>query len=65
VKTIATIVVGLIVALASIVCFFSSICAVGGGWSGTGRAGYSISALVSLAVAIGGVMIIGKLNKKT
>jgi hypothetical protein len=62
-RMLATGVLGVIVALASIVCFFSSICAVGGGWNGAGRAGYSIWALISLAVAIGGVTLIGKLNK--
>ena len=62
-KTIATIVLGLVVGIASLICFLSSMCAVNGGLNGGGRAGFAICALVSLGVAIGGVMLIGKINR--
>jgi hypothetical protein len=63
VKTIATIVLGLIVGIASLICPLSSMCAVSGGLNGSGRAGFALCALVSLGVAVGGVTLIAKLNK--
>ncbi len=59
-KIIATIVLGLIVGLASIFCLLCSVCAVSAGAKGGIAA---IFALGSLAVAIGGVMLIGKINR--
>jgi len=59
-KALATIVLGFIVAIASISCLLCSVCgfafAKGGGT-------FLIFALISLAVAIGGVMAIGKINR--
>ncbi|MGA3090090.1 MAG: hypothetical protein ABSD75_15860 [Terriglobales bacterium] len=62
-KTLATIVLGLVVGIASLICFLSSTCAVSGGLSGGGRAGFAICALVSLGVTIGGAMLIAKINR--
>jgi hypothetical protein len=64
VKTIATILLGFLVFIASVVCLLSSICAVQGGLAGGDQAGFAICALVSLGVAIGGVMLIGNINRQ-
>jgi hypothetical protein len=63
-KILGTIALAFVVLIASLVCLLSSICAVSGGWSGSGRAGFAFTALVFLGVAIGAVMLIGKLNRK-
>jgi hypothetical protein len=64
VKIIATVALGLFVAIASLVCFLSSMCAVNGGLGGGDRTGFAITAFVSLGVAIGGVLLIAKINRK-
>jgi hypothetical protein len=64
-KILGTIALGFVVLIASLACLLSSICAVSGGWSGSGRAGFAFTALFFLGIAIAAVMLIGKLNKKT
>lgn len=63
-KTLATIALGFVVLIASLICLLSSICAVSGGSTGTGRAGFAVTAVVSLGVAIGAVTLTAKLNRK-
>ena len=68
-KSFATVVLVLVVIVASLICLLLSMCAVGGGLNGGGpnggdRAVFAGCALVSLAVAVGGVMLIGKINRK-
>jgi hypothetical protein len=55
-------VLGVAVVIASLVCLLSSMCAAAGGVNGSDRAGFALCALVSLGVAIGGIVLIGKLN---
>jgi hypothetical protein len=55
---------GMIVAVAALVCLLSSICTVVGGFNSGDRMGFALWALVSLAIAIGGSMVIAKLNRK-
>lgn len=62
-KTLATIVLGFVVVMASLICLLSSICAVAGGSTVGGRVGFAICGFISLAVAIGGVMLIGAINR--
>jgi hypothetical protein len=53
------------VIIASVVCLMSSTCAVSKGITQGDRATFALVALFCLACAIGGVMLIGKLNKRT
>ena len=62
-NTVFTIALVLVVIVASLFCLSSSLCAVGS--SDGAQATYALVALVSLAIAIGAVMLIGKLNRKT
>jgi hypothetical protein len=62
-KVLATIVLGFVVLVASLVCLLSSICAASGGSSASGRVGFALTALISLGIAIGAVMLIGKINR--
>lgn len=64
-KILGTIALAFVVLIASLVCLLSSICALSGGWSGSGRAGFAFTALIFLGIAIGAVMLIGKLNRKS
>lgn len=63
-KILATIALGMIVAVAGLACLLTSVCAVSGGWSGNGRADFAFTALIFLGIAIGGVMLIAKINRK-
>jgi hypothetical protein len=63
-KILGTIALAFVVLIASLVSLLSSICAVSGGWSASGRAGFALTALIFLGIAIGSVMLIGKLNRK-
>ena len=63
-KILGTIALSFVVLIASLLCLLSSICAVSGGSSGSGRAGFAFTALVFLAIAGGAVTLIGKLNRK-
>ena len=62
VLTIALVFVAIV---ASLFCLSSSMCAVTRGPPGGNRMAYALLSLVSLAVAIGAVMFIGKLNRKS
>ena len=64
-KILGTIALGFVVLIASLMCLLSSICAVSGGWSGNSHAGFAFTALISLGIAIGAVMLIGQLNRKS
>ena len=64
-KIVATIALGFAVIIASMVCLSASMCAVSKGITPGDRATSALIALCSLAGAIGGVMLIGKLNKRT
>jgi hypothetical protein len=63
-KILATIALGMIVAVAGPLSLLFSICAVSGGWSVNGRAGLAVTALIFLGIAVGGVMLIAKINRK-
>ena len=65
-KTLATIVLSLIVIVAALVLVLSSMCAFGGGISGTHseRGSYIICAIVAFAVVVAAMSAIGKLNRK-
>jgi uncharacterized membrane protein len=63
-KILATIALGIIVAVAGLASLLSSVCAVSGGWSANGRAGFAFTALIFLGIAVGGVMLIAKINRK-
>jgi hypothetical protein len=61
----ATGVLGVIVAVAALLCRLSSICTASSlGANDNTTASYALIALVSLAIAVGGVMLIAKLNRK-
>jgi hypothetical protein len=60
----ATGVLGVIVAIAAVVCFFSSICTVSGGVTSGDRMSFAVWAIISLAIAVGGAMLIGKINRE-
>jgi hypothetical protein len=62
-KTIATVGLCLVVAIASATCMLSSVCTVIGGLGAGGRLVSAIIAVVSLSVAVGSVTLVGKLNK--
>ncbi|MGD0268752.1 MAG: hypothetical protein ABSB14_06785 [Candidatus Sulfotelmatobacter sp.] len=64
-KILATIALGIIVAVAGLLSLLFSICAVSGGWSINGRAGLALTSLIFLGIAVGGVMLIAKLNRKS
>jgi hypothetical protein len=64
VRTLAIGCLGIIVVVAALAFLLSSLCAVSTGWSGGGRAGFALTALIFLAIAVGGVMLIAKLNRK-
>jgi hypothetical protein len=64
VKTLATIALGLLVGIASLICLLSSICAVVAGSTVAGRVGFAICSFIFLGVAIGGVMLIGAINRR-
>jgi hypothetical protein len=64
-KIVATIALVFGVITASVVCLMSSTCAVLRGMPPGFRATYALISLFSLAAAIGGVMLIGKLNRKS
>lgn len=65
-KTIASIALGLVVLFASLAFLMSSLCAVSGGLnSGGGRAAFALVAAISLGIAIGSVMLIGKINRRS
>jgi hypothetical protein len=61
----ATGLIGIVVVVAGLVCLLSSICTVAGGLNSGDRMGFALWALVSLAIAIGGSMLIAKLNRKS
>ena len=62
-KILATIVIGFAVLIATLFFLSCSICAVSSGMSGQGRAISVIFALVSLGVMVGGLYLIGAVNK--
>jgi hypothetical protein len=64
-KAIATVALVLVVIAASLVCLMSSMCAVSGGISGGSKTGFAVCALVALGVAVGGSMLIGKINRRS
>jgi hypothetical protein len=64
-KIVATIALVFGVIIASAVCLMSSTCAVLRGVPPGVRATFALIALFCLAGAIGGVMLIGKLNRKS
>jgi hypothetical protein len=64
VKALATIALGLLVGIASLICLLSSICAVVAGSTVTGRVVFAICSFIFLGVAIGGVMLIGAINRR-
>jgi hypothetical protein len=64
-KIVTTIALVFGVIIASAVCLMSSTCAVSREVTPGLRAASALLALFSLAGAIGGVMLIGKLNKRT
>jgi hypothetical protein len=63
-RILATGVLGVIVAIAALVCLLSSMCAVSGGFQSGQRLGFALCALISLAIAVGGAMTIGKINRR-
>lgn len=63
-KIAGTIVIGFVVLLAALFFFGYSLCAVSSGVSTSDRTVSVVVALVSLAVIIGGVSAIGRLNKR-
>jgi hypothetical protein len=63
-KILGTIALSFVAFIASLSCLLSSICAVSGGSSASGRAAFAFTALVFLGIAIGAVMLIGQLNRK-
>jgi divalent metal cation (Fe/Co/Zn/Cd) transporter len=65
VKVLATGLIGMIVAVAGLVCLMSSMCSVAGDFSSRDRMSFAALAIVALAIAVGGVMWIGKINRKT
>ncbi len=70
-KIIATIFLGFVAIIASLGCLMSSMCAVSSGLNSVDRfhlgerLSFAVWALVSLAIAIGSVMLIGKLTRKS
>ena len=64
-KVVATVALGFGVMIASLFCLMSSTCAVSRGVTPGDRITFALIALFALAGAIGGVMLIGKLNKRT
>jgi hypothetical protein len=59
-----TILIGFAVLIATLLFLSCSLCAVGGGLSGQGRAISVVLALVSLGVMIGGVYLIARINRR-
>ena len=64
-RMLATGVLGLVVAVAGLVCLLSSMCTVTGGFSSGDRTGFAVLALISLAIAVGGAMLIARINRKS
>jgi hypothetical protein len=63
-KILGTIALGFVVLIAGLICLLSSLCAVSRGVAGGARTTYAMVALVSMGIAIGAVMAIGKINRK-
>jgi hypothetical protein len=65
-KKLGTIVLSLVVIVTAPLCFGFSVCAIrGGGDVGGSRITYALLDLVCIAIMVGAVMLIGKLNRKT
>jgi len=64
-KIVAIIALGFAIMIASLFCLMASTCAVSKGVTPGDRITFALIALFALAGAIGGVMLIGKLNKRT
>jgi hypothetical protein len=63
-KILGTIALVFVVIIAALLCLLSSTCVVSSGVSSGTRSTYALFALVSLAVAVGGAMLIAKINRK-
>jgi hypothetical protein len=63
-KVIKTIALAFAVIIAAIVCLSSSVCAVSSGMDPATRVLGAIFAIGSLSLAIGGVMLIARMNRK-
>lgn len=64
-KTLATIALTFVVLIGAFACFWFSICAVGGdGGMGGSRISYALMDLIDIAIMVGAVLVIAKLNKR-
>jgi hypothetical protein len=64
-KTLGTIALSLVVIVTALFCFGFSMCAIrGGGDIGGSRITYALLDLLGIAIMVGAVMLIGKLNRK-
>ena len=65
-KTLATIILAFVAIIASLFFVLSSVCAFSGGFTGTGdRPPYIVCAIIALAVIIGAIFAISKINRKS
>jgi hypothetical protein len=65
-KMLGTIALSLVVVVTALFCFGFSMCAVRGAADiGGSRITYALLDLVDIAIMVGAVMLIGKLNRKT
>ena len=64
-KTLATIALAFVVLLTAFAGFWFSICAIGGdGGMGGTRLSYAVADLIDIAIMVGAVLLIAKLNKR-
>ena len=64
-KTLATIALAFVVLITAFAGFWFSICAIGGdGGMGGARLSYAIADLIDIAIMVGALLLIAKLNKK-
>jgi hypothetical protein len=65
VKTLATIALSFVVMITAFACFWFSMCAVGGdGGMGGTRLSYAVADAIDIAIMVGAVMLIAKLNRR-
>lgn len=64
-RMLATGCLGIIVAVAAIVCLLSSMCTVSSGFTSRDRMTFAVWALVSLAIAVGGSIWIARINRQS
>ena len=63
-KTVATIALAFVVLITAFVCFWCTICAVSSGFSASDRWSFAIADLIDIAIMVGAVLVIARLNKK-